>query len=83
MAVATGIGEELLYRGALQPVLGIWLTSLIFALGHVQYLNPFFISIFISGLILGWARNRWGLGTAIWSHFMYNALIGLLSLPQS
>ncbi|GAB3361710.1 CPBP family intramembrane glutamic endopeptidase [Lysobacter tyrosinilyticus] len=36
IALAAGIGEELLFRGALQPVMGIWLSSLIFVLAHTR-----------------------------------------------
>ena len=36
IAVAAGVGEELLFRGALQPLLGIWLTSLLFVAAHAR-----------------------------------------------
>jgi len=32
--LCAGIGEELLFRGAIQPLLGIWWTGLLFALAH-------------------------------------------------
>lgn len=34
IALAAGVGEEVLFRGALQPHLGIWATSALFALAH-------------------------------------------------
>lgn len=34
LALASGIGEEAFFRGALQPVAGLWLTSLLFAAAH-------------------------------------------------
>jgi membrane protease YdiL (CAAX protease family) len=34
LALASGIGEEALFRGALQPVVGLWWTSLLFAAAH-------------------------------------------------
>ncbi|MCZ7668962.1 MAG: CPBP family intramembrane metalloprotease [Chloroflexi bacterium] len=37
LAAATGLGEELLFRGAVQPVLGLGFTSFLFAAAHVQY----------------------------------------------
>lgn len=80
MGLATGIGEELLYRGALQPVTGLWLTSFLFALSHIQYLSPAIVVIFVLGVLLGWTRNRWGVNTAIWSHAVYNSLVGLFAL---
>lgn len=36
IALAAGIGEELLFRGALQPVIGIVLSSLLFVLAHTR-----------------------------------------------
>ncbi|MGO4377199.1 CPBP family intramembrane glutamic endopeptidase [Pseudoduganella sp. RAF53_2] len=36
ISLAAGIGEELLFRGGLQPLLGIWLTSLLFVLLHTR-----------------------------------------------
>jgi len=80
MGLATGVGEELLYRGALQPVVGLWLTSLLFAISHIQYLSPAILVIFALGALLGWTRNRWGVNTAIWSHAVYNSLVGFISL---
>ena len=80
MGLASGIGEEMLYRGALQPVAGVWLTSFLFAISHIQYLSPAILVIFVLGLILGYTRNRWGLNTAIWTHALYNTLVGLLAL---
>ncbi len=80
MGLATGIGEEMLYRGALQPVAGIWITSFLFAISHIQYLSPAIIVIFVLGLFLGYTRNKWGLTTAIWTHAVYNSLVGLFAL---
>ena len=80
MGLATGVGEELLFRGALQPVTGLWPASLLFAISHIQYLSPAILVIFVLGALLGWTRNRWGLNTAIWSHAMYNSLVGLFAL---
>ncbi|GGC20451.1 CPBP family intramembrane glutamic endopeptidase [Pseudoduganella buxea] len=36
ISLAAGLGEELLFRGALQPHLGLWFTSALFALAHVK-----------------------------------------------
>src|SRR5687768_2300463 len=40
------VGEEILFRGAVQPYLGIWLTSIAFIALH-GYLNPFNPSIML------------------------------------
>jgi len=34
ISLAAAIGEELLFRAALQPMLGVWITSVIFLLTH-------------------------------------------------
>lgn len=80
MGVASGIGEEMLYRGALQPVAGLWITSALFALSHIQYLSPALLIIFVLGLFLGVVRDKFGLTAAIFTHAMYNSLVGLLAL---
>jgi uncharacterized protein len=36
IALAAGIGEELLFRGALQPLVGILLSSVLFVLAHTR-----------------------------------------------
>ena len=36
ISLAAAFGEELLFRGALQPLLGIWVTSALFVLAHTQ-----------------------------------------------
>lgn len=36
IALAAGVGEELLFRAALQPLLGIWLSSLLFLALHAK-----------------------------------------------
>ncbi|QNA97680.1 CPBP family intramembrane glutamic endopeptidase [Massilia sp. Se16.2.3] len=34
ISLAAAIGEELLFRAALQPLLGVWITSIVFLLTH-------------------------------------------------
>lgn len=36
LAAAAGIGEEILFRGALQTLLGVWLSSALFVLAHAR-----------------------------------------------
>jgi len=81
LAVAAGIGEEILFRGALQPVLGIWVTSLLFAIVHTQYgLSVATVLIFIVGYVLGIIRRRQNTTVAILLHAAYNFLLGLGAL---
>src|SRR5688500_3161999 len=56
IALASSIGEELLFRGALQPLVGIWLQALVFAALHVgpgRRFLPWTLSAFVLGLLFG------------------------------
>ncbi len=78
LALASSIGEELLFRGALLPWLGPWIQALVFALLHVgpgKRFLPWTLSAFVLGLAFGglalWTGN---LGAPIAAHFMINFL---------
>jgi membrane protease YdiL (CAAX protease family) len=78
LALASSIGEELLFRGALLPWLGVWLQAAVFALLHVgpgRRFLPWTVSAFVLGLVFGglatWTGN---LGGPIAAHFMINFL---------
>jgi uncharacterized protein len=73
LSFAAAVSEEILFRGALQPIFGLIPTSLFFALIHVQYtLTPATLIIFVVGLGLGWVRQRQSTSAAIIAHFVYN-----------
>ena len=81
LAAAAGLSEELLFRGALQPIFGIVPTSLIFAVSHVQYgLSPATLTVFLLSVVLGIIRKRSNTTVAILVHAGYNFVLGLLSL---
>jgi len=81
LAAAAGLGEELLFRGALQPIFGIVPTSLIFAISHVQYgLSPATLTVFLLSVVLGIIRKRSNTTVSILVHAGYNFILGLLSL---
>lgn len=81
LALAAGVGEEILFRGALQPVLGLPFTAVLFAVGHVQYgLTPVTLLILVLGLVLGIIRRQTNTTVAIAVHFGYNFILGLLAL---
>ncbi len=81
LAVSAGLGEELLFRGALQPVFGILPTSLIFAISHVQYgFSPAALAILLLSIVLGLIRKRQNTTMAILVHAGYNFILGLFSL---
>jgi hypothetical protein len=78
LAVASSVGEELLFRGALLPWWGLWASTIVFALLHVgpgtRFL-PWTISAFLIGLLFG-ALYQWlgDLGAPIAAHFTINYL---------
>jgi hypothetical protein len=81
LGLSAGIGEETLFRGALQPRFRIPLTALVFALGHVQYtLSPAILEIVLIGLALGWLREKSNTTACIVVHSGYNFL-NVLLLP--
>jgi membrane protease YdiL (CAAX protease family) len=78
LALASAIGEELLFRGALMPWLGVWWQGVIFALLHVgpgKRFLPWTVSAFVLGVAFGglaqWTHN---LGGPIAAHFTINFL---------
>ncbi len=79
LALLTATSEEILFRGALQPVFGILITSLFFTLLHPQTLfTAGALIIFSASLGFGWLRLRLHTGVAIIAHASYNFLPFLL-----
>ena len=87
MAVIPALGEELLFRSAIQPLiskwtsrpqLAIWLTAFIFSFIHFQFYG--FLPRFIMGAFLGylffWTGNIW---YAVAAHFANNGLAVVMS----
>jgi membrane protease YdiL (CAAX protease family) len=78
LALASSVGEELLFRGALMPWLGVWLQAGVFALLHIgpgKRFLPWTISALVLGLAFGWLAQVTGnLGGPIAAHFVINYL---------
>lgn len=80
-SLCAGIGEEILFRGAIQPHLGIWWTSVLFIFLH-GYLNPFNWPITMYGLFmilisagLGYLFEIYGIFAAMIAHFMFDLVM--------
>lgn len=72
-SITAGLGEELLFRGALQPVFGILPTAIFFGLLHSQYLfTPPLLLVILLGCVLGFLRRMRNTTSAIIAHFSYN-----------
>jgi hypothetical protein len=74
LGLSAGFGEEIALRGALQPKLGIFRTSVLFALLHVQYSWFGMAIIALLGLLLGWIRKRSSTSVAIAVHGLYDVI---------
>jgi len=74
LSLSAGIGEEITLRGALQPRLGLTLTSLLFAALHVQYSWFGMVVIFALGLVLGIIRQRTSTTVAMAVHVLFDVL---------
>lgn len=73
LSLPVAIGEEVFFRGALQPVLGLIPVSLLFAGLHAQYgFTPALFAIFITSLVFGLLAQKRGLLAAITGHFAFN-----------
>jgi membrane protease YdiL (CAAX protease family) len=80
LALCSGIGEEILFRGAIQPRLGIGLTALLFASLHTQYGATFaIVGVFLIGIILGYQRKYMNTTASIITHSTYNFVAFLLA----
>ena len=78
LALASAVGEELLFRGALLPWFGIWLQAAVFAALHIgpgRRFLPWTLSALVLGMAFGllatWTGN---LGGPIAAHFTINFL---------
>jgi membrane protease YdiL (CAAX protease family) len=81
LACAAAIGEEIAFRGALQPIFGLVPTAIIFAAIHGQYtFTPASLLIFFVALGFGWLRRKYNTTTAIVAHFLYNFSLVALAI---
>ncbi len=81
VSVVAGITEEILFRGAIQPIIGIWLTSLLFIgiHGYIRFKTIwhvlFTVFTFLLSMILGWLFIYFGLVAAITAHAVYDLIV--------
>ncbi len=80
VGVGAGLGEETLFRGAVQPRLGIVATSVLFTSMHVQYGPSVLLGfVLLLSLGLGLIRERINTTASFVAHAAYNALAILLT----
>jgi membrane protease YdiL (CAAX protease family) len=83
VSLSAGFFEELFFRGFLQPRIGILLSTVLFALGHLSYGQPFLlvgvtVLSLILGLIVKWRQNIW---PAVVAHAVFDAVQLLVIVP--
>ena len=81
LSFCAGFGEEVFFRGAIQPFVGVWITSIFFVAIHGYFSRKIFaMNIFAVGLtlficLLGWAAKEFTLWHAIAGHFSYDLVL--------
>jgi CAAX protease family protein len=77
IAVAAGVCEETLFRGALQPRLGLLWVAIVFTSVHTQYgLSVDTVAVLILACGLGFVRRFANTTTSMLCHVTYNGLVG-------
>lgn len=78
VSVVAGLGEELVFRGVLQPRLGIFLPALMFTSVHaLQYDFDALIQVFLLAVVLGFVRKRTNTTTSAIIHGGYDLALFL------
>lgn len=76
-----GVGEEILFRGAIQPLLGIWVTSVLFIAihGYISFRSAghilFTLLLFALSMMLGLLFEFAGLVAAMSAHAVYDLIM--------
>ena len=78
VSVCAGVGEEMFFRAGLQPLLGLWWTSIVFVALH-GYLNPLNWRITVYGVLMvlviagfGWMFENLGIWSAMAAHAVFD-----------
>ena len=78
LGLLPGICEDLLFRGALQPKIGLLPTALLFTSIHSQYgLSIDLAGVFVIAVSLGLIRRYANTTTSMSAHIAYNLLAGI------
>jgi len=81
LSICAGVGEEIFFRGVIQPVFGIWLTALFFVAIHgyfsikIKRINIFALLLTCFIALLGWSSKEYSIWLAIAGHFSYDLVL--------
>jgi membrane protease YdiL (CAAX protease family) len=80
LGLAAALGEESVFRGALQPRFGLIVTAALFALLHSNYgISLSTVLVFGVGIVLGLLRLRYNTTVSMVTHAIYNISLGLIT----
>lgn len=81
ISFCAAVGEEMLFRGGIQPYLGIWITSIIFV-GMHGYLSPWNLGLTLYGLLMiviiagiGYMAQSIGLLSSVSAHMVVDIIL--------
>jgi membrane protease YdiL (CAAX protease family) len=83
LALSAGVVEEIFFRGLLQPRVGLTVSTVLFALAHLSYGQPFMLvgvgllSV-LYGLLVQWRQSVWA---AIAAHAVFDLVQLLIVVP--
>lgn len=81
LSICAGVGEEVFFRGVIQPILGVWLTAFMFVAIHGYFsfknkrINIFAILLTLFIAFIGWASKSYSIWLAISAHFSYDLVL--------
>lgn len=83
VAVSAGVFEELFFRGLLQPRIGIVASTVLFAVAHASYGQPFLlvgitVLSVVYGLLVRWRQSVWA---AVAAHALFDLVQLLVIVP--
>jgi membrane protease YdiL (CAAX protease family) len=83
IALSAGVVEETFFRGFLQPRVGVALSTVLFALAHLSYGQPFLlVGITVLSLLYAQlARRRGGIWAPIAAHAVFDLVQLLVVVP--
>jgi membrane protease YdiL (CAAX protease family) len=81
LSICAGVGEEIFFRGVVQPVIGVWLTALFFVAIHGYFsiknkrINIFALLLTCFIALIGWSAKEYSIWLAIAAHFSYDLVL--------
>jgi uncharacterized protein len=76
LSLSAGIGEEIIFRGLLQPVLGWFATNLLFTFMHCHYgFSPLLLMLFVVACLFVYVRHKYGTIAAMITHVSFDFIM--------